>query len=124
MRAKKNLKYHGSRIYISEQLTYTASKCFYEARTLVREKKIASVWTNERTGFLQANHFRYQEAEPYDLWIKYLTVDIYQLTNIWDMSVVIFHFKYVLILMFVLIPLFVFFLGMVYAKINSYTLFF
>ena len=45
MRAKKNLKSDGSRIYISEHLTHTASKSFYKARKLVREKKIASTWT-------------------------------------------------------------------------------
>jgi len=45
MPAKFFLKSDGSRIYILEHLTYTASKCFYEARKLVREKKIASAWT-------------------------------------------------------------------------------
>lgn len=45
MRAKKQLKSAGNRIYISEHLTFAASKCFYEARKLVREKKIESAWT-------------------------------------------------------------------------------
>ena len=45
MRAKKKLKTDGSRIYISEHLTKSASTCFYNARKLVREKKIASAWS-------------------------------------------------------------------------------
>lgn len=43
-RAKKTLKNH-SNIYISEQLTKSASSLFFEARKLLREKKIHSTWT-------------------------------------------------------------------------------
>ena len=45
MRAKKSLKQSGTRIYILEHLTNTASKLFFNARTLVRNKKIFSTWT-------------------------------------------------------------------------------
>lgn len=45
MRAKKLLRTDSSRIYISEHLTNSTSKLFYEARKLVAEKKIASTWT-------------------------------------------------------------------------------
>ena len=45
MRAKKKLKSSGSRIYLSDHLTYSASKLFFEARKLVREKKLESTWT-------------------------------------------------------------------------------
>jgi hypothetical protein len=43
--AKKMLKGSSSRVFISEHLTKTDSDLFYEARNLLREKKIFAAWT-------------------------------------------------------------------------------
>jgi hypothetical protein len=47
-RAKKELKSlpRGNAIFISEHLTRSASTLFFEARKLLREKKIAATWTS------------------------------------------------------------------------------
>jgi len=46
LRAKKVLRTDGgSRVYISEKLTRAASHLFFEARKLVKEKKLYSAWT-------------------------------------------------------------------------------
>lgn len=43
--ARKLLKGSSSRVYISEHLTKTDSDLFYEARRLLREKKLFAAWT-------------------------------------------------------------------------------
>lgn len=46
MRAKKVLRSDtGTRIFITDHLTHSASALFFEARSLVRAKKIESTWT-------------------------------------------------------------------------------
>lgn len=46
MRAKKVLRTStDSHVFLSDHLTTEASQLFFEARTLVREKKLASAWT-------------------------------------------------------------------------------
>src|SRR5207248_3851333 len=43
--AKSQLKNSGKRIFINEHLTKMNSDIFFEARKLVREKKIFAAWT-------------------------------------------------------------------------------
>lgn len=43
--ARKLLKNRSSPVYISEHLTKSTSELFFEARKLIREKKIVSAWT-------------------------------------------------------------------------------
>ena len=45
LRAKKKLKDCGKNIFISEHLTKTNSELFYEARKMLKEKKIFATWT-------------------------------------------------------------------------------
>jgi len=46
LRAKKVLRTEpGDRVYVSEQLTRAASGIFFEARKLVKEKKLNAAWT-------------------------------------------------------------------------------
>ena len=53
-RARKALKDQpGSKVYVSEHLTRTASSLFYDARKLHRERKIHSTWTQNGTVFVK-----------------------------------------------------------------------
>jgi len=52
--AKKLLKEAPSRVYISEHLTKTDSELFFEARRLLREKKIFAAWT--QNGLVHVRH--------------------------------------------------------------------
>lgn len=51
--SKKCLKGHTSRVFISEHLTKTSSDLFYEARRLLREKKIFGAWTQNGQVFVR-----------------------------------------------------------------------
>ena len=51
-RAKKSLKHHAN-IFISEQLTKSASSLFFEARKLLRGKMINSTWTQNGQVFVK-----------------------------------------------------------------------
>lgn len=56
-RAKKQLKNTGSanRIYISEHLTKSASDLFFTARRMVKDKRIASTWTQNGQVFVKVS---------------------------------------------------------------------
>jgi hypothetical protein len=43
--AKKQLKNYGGRVFISEHLTKTASDLFFQARKLLKDKRIYATWT-------------------------------------------------------------------------------
>lgn len=53
--AKKQLKNRSGKVYISEHLTKTASDLFFDARKLLREKKIFAAWTQNGQVFARLN---------------------------------------------------------------------
>jgi hypothetical protein len=45
LRSKNQLNEGSQRVFISEHLTKSASQLFFEARKMLKEKKIAGTWT-------------------------------------------------------------------------------
>jgi hypothetical protein len=53
--SKKKLKDCGHRVFISEHLTKAASDLFFEARKLVRDKRLSAAWTQNGQIFVKAS---------------------------------------------------------------------
>ncbi len=60
--ARKSLKNHQSRIFINEHLTNDAARIFMTARTLVKDKKLHSTWT--QNGFVFVKLTDHPTARP------------------------------------------------------------